>query len=73
MVSVWQVREVARLHQVNHQRVNNIVNKFNEEGHCRVEQRSGRPSIVTELTKMVLKTEVIRNRRVTVKDVANSM
>ena len=40
--------EIARFFQVNHQTVNNIVKKFNEEGHCHMEQCSGRPSIIYE-------------------------
>ena len=65
--------ELAEFFLVNHQTVNNIVKKFNEEGHCRVEQRSRRPSIMSERTKRLLKREIIRNRCQCVKDVTNSM
>ena len=64
-------RGIARFFQIN-QTVNNIVKKFNE-GHCHVEQCSGRPSIVSEQMKRILKREVIRNCHQCSKDVANSM
>ena len=61
--------ENSRFYQVNHQMVNNIVNKFYEEDHFYMEQYLGRPSIMSEQMKRVLMKKVIRNHRQCIKNV----
>ena len=51
-------RQIGRNLTLKYQTVNNIVNKWKSEGHCRVERRSGRQSETSEREKRAMKREI---------------